>query len=60
MPRPMEKKDWMQTAADVGSADGVWYENVSVDGGYFQHSVPELRKNGIMVPTRQEKTCQKA
>jgi len=33
MPRLMEKKDWMQTVADVGSADGVWYENVSVDGG---------------------------
>ena len=29
----MEKKDWMQTVADVGSAESVWYENVSVDGG---------------------------
>jgi len=33
MPRLMERKDWMQTVADVGSADGVWYENVSVDDG---------------------------
>ena len=41
MPRLMEKKDWMQTVADVGSADGVWYENVSVDGGHFQLSVPD-------------------
>ena len=40
MPRLMEKKDWMQTVADVGSADGVWYENVSVDAGHFQLSVP--------------------
>ena len=40
MPRLMEKKDWMQTVADVGSADGVWYENVSVDGGHFQLSAP--------------------
>ena len=37
----MEKKDWMQTVADVGSADGVWYENVSVDGGFFPLSMPE-------------------
>ncbi len=41
MPRLMEKKDWMQTVADVGSADSVWYENVSVDGGHFQLSVPD-------------------
>ena len=41
MPRLMEKKDWMQTVADVGSADGVWYENVSVDGGFFPLSMPE-------------------
>ena len=40
MPRLMEQKDWMQTVADVGSADGVWYENVSVDGGHFQLSAP--------------------
>ena len=41
MPRLREKKDWMQTVADVGSADGVWYENVSVDGGFFPLSMPE-------------------
>ena len=41
MPRLMEKKDWMQTVADVGSAESVWYENVSVDGGGpFQLSAP--------------------
>ena len=41
MPRLMEKKDWMQTVADVGSAESVWYENVSADGGFFPLSVPE-------------------
>ena len=43
MPRLMEKKDWMQTVADVGSAENVWYENVSADGGFFPLSVPESR-----------------
>ena len=41
MPRLMEKKDWMQTVAEVGSAENVWYENVSADGGFFPLSVPE-------------------
>ena len=36
MPRLMEKKDWMQTVADIGSAESVWYENVSADGGFFR------------------------
>ena len=41
MPRLMEKKDWIRTVADVGSAENVWYENVSADGGSFPLSVPE-------------------
>ena len=41
MPRLMEKKDWIETVAEVGSAEGVWYENVSADGGFFPLSVPE-------------------
>ena len=41
MPRLMEKKDWIRTVADVGSAENVWYENVSADGGFFPLSVPE-------------------
>ena len=41
MPRLMEKKDWMQTVADVGSADSVWYENV-MGGAYdVSLSLPE-------------------
>ena len=41
MPRLMEKKDWMQTVAEVGSAENVWYENVSADGSLFPLSMPE-------------------
>ena len=49
MPKLMEKKDWMQTVADVGSADGVWYENVSVDGGFFPLSMPESGKYRVII-----------
>ena len=41
MPRIMEKKDWMQTVADVGTAESIWYENISADGGYLPLSMPE-------------------
>ena len=41
MPKLMEKEDWMQTMADVGSAKNVWYENVSAEGGFFPLSMPE-------------------
>ena len=41
MPRIMEKKDWMQTVADVGAADSVWYESVKADGGLLPLSLPE-------------------
>ena len=32
MPRLMEKKDWIQTVANVGAAESVWCENISSDG----------------------------
>ena len=32
MPRLMEKKDWIQTLANVGAAESVWCENISSDG----------------------------
>ena len=32
MPRLMEKKDWIQTVANVDAAESVWYENISSDG----------------------------
>ena len=41
MPRLMEKKDWMQTVADVGSAERVWYENVAGDSYDVTVSLPE-------------------
>ena len=40
MPRLMEKKDWMQTVADVGSADSVWFENVVGDTRDVSFSLP--------------------
>lgn len=41
MPRLMEKKDRMQTVADVGTADSVWYENITADGGPLPLAMPE-------------------
>ena len=41
MPRLMEKKDWMQTVADVGAADSVWYESITADGGLLPLAMPE-------------------
>lgn len=40
MPRLMEKKDWMQTMADVGSADDIWVENVVGDTSTVSLSLP--------------------
>ncbi len=41
MPMVMEKKDWVQTVANVGTADGVWFENVAGDAGSISVSLPE-------------------
>lgn len=41
MPMVMEKKDWMQTVANVGAADGVWFENVAGNAGSISVSLPE-------------------
>ena len=41
MPRLMEKKDWMQTMADVGSADGIWFENIAGDACTVSLSLPD-------------------
>ena len=41
MPRLMEKRGWMQTVADVGSAENVWCENVSAKSGFFKIPVPQ-------------------
>ncbi len=41
MPRLMEKKDWMQAVADVGTADCIWHESIEADNGILPLSVPE-------------------
>ena len=41
MTKLMEKRDWMQTVANVGTAGGVWYDNISAEGGVLPLSVPE-------------------
>lgn len=40
MPRLMEKRDWIQTVANVGAADRIWSENISTEDGSF--SMPTL------------------
>ena len=36
----MEKQDWMQTVANVGTAEGVWYENIASDGDTVSLPLP--------------------
>ena len=48
MPRLMEKKDWMQTLADVGSADDVWFENVAGDACTVSLSLPEAGRYRVI------------
>ena len=57
MPRLMEKKDWMQTVAEVGSAENVWYENVSADGSLFPLSMPESGMYRVIL-VKIDKPCQ--
>ena len=49
MPRLMEKKDWMQTMADVGSADDVWFENVVGDACTVSLSLPEAGRYRVIL-----------
>ena len=48
MPRLMEKKDWMQTMADVGSADEIWFENVAGDACTMSISLPEAGRYRVI------------
>lgn len=41
MPVLMEKKDWMQTVANVSAAENVWYENISSDYDTVPLPLPE-------------------
>ena len=49
MPRLMEKKDWMQIVADVGSADDVWFENVAGDACAVSLSLPEAGRYRVIL-----------
>ena len=40
MPRLMEKKDWMQTVANVDAAEGIWCENISSEGDTIPLPLP--------------------
>ncbi len=48
MPKLMEKKDWMQAMADVGSADSVWFENVTGDACTVSLSLPEAGRYRVI------------
>ena len=48
MPRLMEKKDWMQTMAAVGSANDVWFENVVGDARTVSLSLPEAGRYRVI------------
>ena len=48
MPRLMEKKDWMQTMADVGSADDIWFENIVGDACTVSLSLPEAGRYRVI------------
>ena len=41
MPVLMDKKDWMQTVANVSAAENVWYENISSDHDTVSLPLPE-------------------
>ena len=41
MPRLMERRDWMQAVADVGTAESVWHENIAVEDGRLSLPMPE-------------------
>ena len=41
MTKLMEKKDWIQTVANVSAAESVWSEKVSTQDGVLSLAVPE-------------------
>ena len=47
MPKLMEKRDWIQTVANIGAADRVWCENISTDDGIL--SMPTLEAGTYQV-----------
>ena len=49
MPKLMDRVDWMKTMADVGSAEGVWCENISGDSDTVSFSLPESGRYRIIL-----------
>ena len=47
MPKLMEKRDWIQTVANIGVADRVWSENISTSDGVL--SMPTLEAGTYQV-----------
>lgn len=47
MPKLMEKRDWIQTVANIGVADRVWSENISTNDGKL--SMPTLEAGNYQI-----------
>ena len=48
MPRLMGKQDWMQTVADMSTAESVWCENIVGDARDAPFSLPEAGRYRII------------
>ena len=48
MPRLMGKQDWMQTVADMGTAESVWYENIVGDALDVPFPLPEAGRYRVI------------
>ena len=55
MPRLMEKKDWMQTVANVSAAESVWCENILPN-----YEVVPLLKINTLQPSGPSPRCRPA
>ena len=49
MPRLMDKTDWIQTVADVGIAENVWYENIVGDSDSVSFPLPERGRYRVIL-----------
>ena len=49
MPRLMDKTDWIQTVADVGIAENVWYENIVGEADNVSFSLPERGRYRVIL-----------
>lgn len=49
MTKLMDKLDWMQTVANVGTAENVWWEDFSTDGDTIAVPVPECGRYQVIL-----------